>query len=181
MGIPTVITLDATNVNESNATLNMDYDFKNYTGFVRFIYTENKWYLMADTPDKVQWGGSLTYDGSDIYALRGKDSKDFWKYDITSNTWSPIADTPDKVKEGGSLTYDGNGIYTLRGKDTKSFWKYGLPSIIWTNTAWEAKSSSGNYSKYISGLNKGTTYIFKAQLQYDSTIINGEVKSFIPS
>ncbi|UCF12070.1 MAG: hypothetical protein JSW06_08510 [Thermoplasmatales archaeon] len=94
MVIPTVTTLDATNVDEEEAELNMDYDFKDYiSGNVRFAY---------------------------------------------------------KNQSAGS----------------------------WTNTSWEAKSGSDSYDKTVTGLVEDTNYLFKAQLQYDSTIINGEVKSF---
>ncbi len=91
--IPTVTTNDATPVTRNMAKLNMDYDFKGYTGEVRFRYKPS----------------------------------------------------------GGA----------------------------WTNTSWVSKSGSGSYSKQITGLSSGTQYYFEAQLQYDSTIINGGEKWFI--
>jgi hypothetical protein len=49
----------------------------------------------------------------------------------------------------------------------------------WTyNTTWVSKSGSGNYTEQISGLAEGTAYNHEAQLNYDSSIINGGVKSF---
>ena len=90
--IPTVTTTNATDVGNTKADLNMDYDFKGYTGDVRFRY-----------------------------------------------------------KPSGGL---------------------------WTNTSWESESGSGSYQEKITGLSPGTIYDFEAQLQYDSTIINGGEKTF---
>ncbi len=49
----------------------------------------------------------------------------------------------------------------------------------WSYTSWVDKSGSGPYSETISGLCSNTTYQFKAQLKYDSTMIEGSVKSFV--
>ena len=49
----------------------------------------------------------------------------------------------------------------------------------WTNTSWASESGSGSYNKTIKDL-EGTTYHFKAQLKYDSTVIEGTQKSFTP-
>jgi hypothetical protein len=84
---PYVITKDATNVDDTNATLNMYYNFKWIgSGEVRFAY---------------------------------------------------------KV-------------------DTEEIWQY---------TTWVSKSASGTYSTQIKGLSPGTSFIFKAQLQYFSVIL----------
>ena len=92
------------------------------------------WTPLANAPDKVKEGGALVYDGSRyIYALRAKDSKDFWRYDTSTSTWDPpLAQTPDKVKEGGALVYDGSRyIYALRAKDSKDFWRYDTSTSTW--------------------------------------------------
>jgi uncharacterized repeat protein (TIGR01451 family) len=84
---PYVITKDATNVDDMNATLNMYYNFKWIgSGEVRFAYKE----------------------------------------------------------------------------DIEETWQY---------TTWSSKSGSGTYSTQITGLSPGTSFIFKAQLQYFSVII----------
>jgi outer membrane protein assembly factor BamB len=88
---------------------------------------------MADAPATVEEGGSLIHgDGSYLYALRGNEQQDFWRYDIAADNWTAMADTPAKVKEGGSLVYDNaNSIYALRGNDQKDFWKYTIPGDFW--------------------------------------------------
>ena len=84
---PYVITKDATNVDDTNATLNMFYNFKWIgSGEVRFAYKE----------------------------------------------------------------------------DIDEIWQY---------TTWTSKSGSGTYSTQITGLSPGTSFIFRAQLQYDSAIL----------
>ena len=69
-------------------------------------------------------GGSLTTDGTAIYALRGDGKKDFWRYSITDNVWSEIPDAPGGIDNGGSLASDGVNIYALRGDGKKDFWDY---------------------------------------------------------
>jgi len=81
-----------------------------------------------------RWGGALAYDGSDyIYAFRGDDAKDFWRYSISGNSWTSMANAPEKVKEGGALAYDGGDfVYALRGnKDAKDFWRYSVSGDSW--------------------------------------------------
>ena len=50
----------------------------------------------------------------------------------------------------------------------------------WTNTSWESKSGPGSYNTTVSGLSNDTLYYFKAQLMYNSTLIEGEEKNFTP-
>ena len=66
------------------------------------------------------------------YALRGRNSNNFWRYDVSSNSWSYMANTPANVKYGGALAYDGgNYIYAFRGNST-SFWRYDISTNSWT-------------------------------------------------
>ena len=48
----------------------------------------------------------------------------------------------------------------------------------WSYTAWESKSASGTYAKSQTGLSSSTQYDFKAQLRYDSSIIEGTTRQF---
>ena len=74
-------------------------------------------------------------DGGYIYALRGDDQKDFWRYDIVNNEWASMANTPEQVNSGGALTLDGSYIYALRGDDQKDFWRYDIANDEWTSIA----------------------------------------------
>lgn len=74
--------------------------------------------------------------GPGIYAFRGDDRTDFWRYDILTNSWSIQQPAPGTVKEGGALVYDGGGylngyIYALRGDGTNAFWRYDIDTNTW--------------------------------------------------
>ncbi len=48
----------------------------------------------------------------------------------------------------------------------------------WSHTNWKSQSGSGSYDKLVESLSSNTTYYFKAQLRYDSIVIEGEEESF---
>ena len=62
---------------------------------------------MAPAPGNVADGGSLTTDGTTIYALQGK-TRAFWAYNILSDTWRVLspANFTGNVGQGGALIYD---------------------------------------------------------------------------
>jgi hypothetical protein len=100
--------------------------------------TPKAWNSLANAPGTVMEGGSLAYDSSGIlYAFRGGDNEDFWKYTVSNNTWSSLANTPDTVEQGSSLAYDdGNDIlYALRGDNSNDFWKYTVSNNTWSSLA----------------------------------------------
>jgi hypothetical protein len=74
------------------------------TNFWRYDISTNNWDNRQNTPQAVNDGGSLAYDGESIYAFRGN-SNAFWKYDIVSDNWQALANTPGNVRHGGSLTF----------------------------------------------------------------------------
>jgi len=51
----------------------------------------------------------------------------------------------------------------------------------WSYTAWVSKSANGTYAAPLSGLTSSTKYDFKAQLKYDSTVIEGTTLQFTTS
>jgi len=48
----------------------------------------------------------------------------------------------------------------------------------WSYTAWVSKSANGTYAALLSGLTSSTKYDFKAQLKYESTVIEGTTLQF---
>jgi uncharacterized repeat protein (TIGR02543 family) len=53
--------------------------------------------------------------------------------------------------------------------------------LTWSYTAWVSKSANGTHAAPLSGLTSGTQYDFKAQLRYDSTVIEGTTLQFTTS
>jgi uncharacterized repeat protein (TIGR02543 family) len=48
----------------------------------------------------------------------------------------------------------------------------------WFYTSWVSRTADGNYTEVLSGLVSQTQYQFKAQLRYDSTVIEGDASQF---
>jgi hypothetical protein len=48
----------------------------------------------------------------------------------------------------------------------------------WSSTDWVSKSADGTYAAPLSGLTSSTKYDFKAQLKYDTTVIEGTILQF---
>jgi hypothetical protein len=48
----------------------------------------------------------------------------------------------------------------------------------WFYTSWVSRTGDGDYTEVLSGLVSQTQYQFKAQLRYDSTVIEGDVYQF---
>ncbi len=74
-----------------------------------------------------------TISGNFVYAFRGDDEKDFWRYDPAVDAWISLQDAPDEVKVGGALVYGGNNyIYAFRGDDNNDFWRYDILANSWS-------------------------------------------------
>ena len=68
--------------------------------------------------------------------------------------------------------------YDLRTQSGSVRFTYRPSDGDWINTSWISKSGSGSYNIVISSLSPMKLYYFKVQLLYNSTIIEGETKSF---
>ncbi|MEO0074777.1 MAG: hypothetical protein ABIK31_01520 [candidate division WOR-3 bacterium] len=86
---------------------------------------------------QVKAGGALTVLGDYIYAFKGGNTKEFWRYDINADTWVKKAfiDGEKKVKHGGALVTVGDYIYAFKGGNTKEFWMYNPNTDSWTMKA----------------------------------------------
>jgi hypothetical protein len=81
---------------------------------------------------KASDGAALAYCPSGVYALKGGNTVEFWRYDVAQGTWYQQTDMPlppkrgKKVKAGGALAYapDVNALYALKGGSTREFWSY---------------------------------------------------------
>jgi hypothetical protein len=145
---------------------NLSGDWHQDRYFSRYNIASDTWLSLANTPSSVGEGGSLAFDGTYIYALRGNCRQHFWRYDISSNSWSYLAYTPCGVGGGGALAYAvGDYIYALRGSSTNNFWRYSISYNVWTFLAGTPAgvddggalaSNGGNYIYALKGSNTVT-------------------------
>jgi N-acetylneuraminic acid mutarotase len=105
--------------------------------FYRFNISTPGWTNLSatmPTPNPVQAGGAMVaLNATDIYAMAGNGSRNFWKFTVTNSptagdgTWTDLTATdplPDTVWSGGALTTDGTYIYVLKGNNTATMWRY---------------------------------------------------------
>jgi Tol biopolymer transport system component len=97
---------------------------------------DSSWHYLADTPGRIELGGSLVWDGGDyLYALQGGDSVGFFQYAKYSNQWSRLQPIPAPVGEGGALAYDtvADVVYAFTGNKTCGFYSYNVLQATWTS------------------------------------------------
>lgn len=88
------------------------------------------YYGRSGKKKKVKDGASICCDGiNQIYAFKGGNTQEFWRYSISTDTWIQNADLPlepsrRKVKSGGALTFAQGKIFGLKGNNTREFWFY---------------------------------------------------------
>jgi len=77
-------------------------------------------------------GSGAWYDGS-IYALKGGNTCEFWRYFTVGDSWAELETMPQvgstgkkkRVKGGGDLVSIGDGrFHALKGTKTREFWRY---------------------------------------------------------
>ncbi|MCX8015245.1 MAG: hypothetical protein N2748_04425, partial [candidate division WOR-3 bacterium] len=99
------------------------------------------WVQRANIPTQiigknVKDGGDLVATNYGLFALRGNNSREFYKFD--GGNWQRMASIPNRiengkeinkgVKKGASLTYDGNNkVYAIKGGGSKELWAYNIP------------------------------------------------------
>ncbi|MDI6856635.1 MAG: hypothetical protein QMD21_07645, partial [Candidatus Thermoplasmatota archaeon] len=182
-------------ITTTGATLNMDYTVGDYASVqVRFdykktadaVWSNTAWVTKSasgshsetltglDSGTEYQFNATLKYDGTTIYGgVR------------TFTTLTPAIPTVTTKPATGITTTSAtlNMDYTVGdyvGYTTvqvRFAWRQ-VGAAAWTYTTWVTKTASGSHSESITGLTIATEYEFKAQLQYDTTLIEGETKTF---
>jgi len=123
-----------------------------YNEFYCYDIAQDTWVELESVPrynpltrkkTKVKDGAAICYneDDNSIYAIKGGNSQDFWKYNIEQNIWSLLDTVPlwqyrKKIGSGGALVFANNKIYALKGNKTNEFWSYDpsfAPSFIINN------------------------------------------------
>lgn len=83
-------------------------------------------------------GGSAAVMEDVLYAFKGGNTVEFWKYTLAdSNAWSFLEDIPligstgkkKKVKAGGDITavFELGALFAFKGNKCNEFWRYGVP------------------------------------------------------
>lgn len=99
------------------------------------------WTALPVAPNTVSYGGGLSEGPQGyLYALRGINTTEFWRYKITDEAtgdgiWSTeVTSAPLTIGYGASMVYDGSQyIYVTRGNGTDTFWRYDTSSDEWSN------------------------------------------------
>ncbi len=82
-------------------------------------------------------GGSAVWYAGNIYALKGGNTQQFWKYTLADSSWRELDTIPrlgsdgkkKRVKYGGDIVlYDQTAFFVLKGNKSSQFWRYMLPA-----------------------------------------------------
>jgi hypothetical protein len=108
-----------------------------YMAFYSYDTEKDSWSAaLAPMPAAGSAGSKKAKDGScgafftgSIYALKGGNTQEFWKYTIASNSWAeketlPKGTMKKKVKAGGSITTAGLTLYAIKGNKSDELWQY---------------------------------------------------------
>jgi hypothetical protein len=160
------------------------------TTFLRYSISGNTWVssagsptIVAPAPAPVVLGSALVSTGGDyIYAFRGNNTTDFWRYSISGNTWVSSAVSPTivasalaAVTSGGNLVSTGGDyIYAFQG-GTTTFWRYSISGNSWTTMtvtpgtiAYSATLVYPGTGDYIYAFQGGTTTFWRYSISGNS-------------
>jgi hypothetical protein len=111
-------------------------------------------------------GGGAAWYGGSLFALKGCNTQEFWRYDTAANGWFELDTMPrygsalkkKRVKDGGDITSDRNVFYALKGNKTLEFWRY-VPqaetSYDWPGAGYAERGQSGQADGGETGLSSG--------------------------
>ena len=104
--------------------------------FLQYDFESDVWSDLTPPPSSMYFeGGVVEGPDGNLYAMKGNNSTDFWRYDIANDIWySDISSTPLAIGYGASMVYDGTRyLYVLRGNNSDSFWRYDPYLDVWEN------------------------------------------------
>jgi hypothetical protein len=90
---------------------------------------------------KAKDGSCAAWYSGRIYAFKGGNTTEFWRYFPQGDSWQEQDDIPlkgmsgkpTKVDAGGALAgYPGAGVYAFKGNNTLEFWRYTPYEELWS-------------------------------------------------
>ncbi|MFZ1754372.1 MAG: hypothetical protein WBO46_11505, partial [Caldilineaceae bacterium] len=80
--------------------------------------------------------GSGSATAQYIYALRGANTTNLWRYDLTGGSWlTSLSAPPGTIGLGSGMTIAGSTLYALEGKMNNGFYRYDINGNNWTTMA----------------------------------------------
>ena len=84
--------------------------------FGKFDVTTEKWTMLAPLPKPAAAGSAIAWDGEAIFAVRGEDSVETYKYTPGTNTWAAYKDLSSGANYGAAMVHVGGTIASGTGK-----------------------------------------------------------------
>ncbi len=119
----------------------------NTTEFYAYNTRSGRWVIKESIPavgrsgsrKRVKGGACLAADtAGSLFALKGSNTLEFWRYSIADNRWTQLPDFPTggttkRVKNGSGMVYvpQLHRIYALRGANTNDFYCYVIARDSW--------------------------------------------------
>ena len=188
---PTVTTRAATDVLVYSATLNMNLTVGSCCGpvQVRFAHKKSAGTVWTYT----NWVSKIV-DGTHAQTLTGLDSNTEYEFKAQLQYGETLID-------GSTLTFQTSIMPILTTQAATDLTSYsaivnmsytvGNLSLVeirfacrravdqsWFYTPWVSRTAEGSHTEVLTGLSSRTEYEFKAQLRYDTTVIEGDIRRF---
>ncbi len=106
-----------------------------------FYYDINRdsWERKASLPAAMGKGGELVWTGDAVFAIRGGNTRDIYRYDPKTNRWQVMTPMPSNgpvVGAGGTAVWDGRDwIYVLAGGNGTPYLRYHVRADKWETLA----------------------------------------------
>lgn len=103
----------------------------------KYNLTSSVWYTLQPTPAAVTNDAKAVYPGSGdyIYATRGVDNYDLWRYAVSTDSWTSLPAPPQTFAAGQVICCKDDYIYAIRGGSTTTFWQFNLDNSQWLDRA----------------------------------------------
>ncbi|MCA9391806.1 hypothetical protein KC614_01210 [candidate division WWE3 bacterium] len=102
-----------------------------------------------------------------MYATRGNNTAQFFKYEISANSWTNQTTVPFYVGYGGKLLYHDGYVYATRGGQSHNFMRYNITTKLWEYMATMPTAQHyGSSSGMIYDGNTETIYTLRGYNEY---------------